>query len=183
MAGAGAEDPLGQCEFRVPARSCWRAAARRAGLRCRPRQPRLRPIVAARRAEAPSNGKRRCGHRLALWSHRRPPLLTSCPRHGLAAAGAGETPSLSPISWGYNELTFAKACCHRFCPHVPARQDIATSGSARGQRAKMAEPSLGYRVRRRLNINGDLPPMNTQRLFPRKRRRACHNNPSKSAIK
>jgi hypothetical protein len=52
--------------------------------------------------------------------------------------------------------------------HVLVRQDTATSRPTRRQRDKMAELPLGYSVWRRLNINGDLPPMNTQRLFPQK---------------
>jgi len=105
-------------------------------------------------------------------------------RHSPAgAAPCGEVSSRSLTSPSYNELSFAKCCCHRFypCPRPPGHRHQPPPACR--QRDEMAEPLHGYGVRRRLNINGDLAAREHATTVPRKRLRACHNNLSKSAMR
>ena len=96
--------------------------------------------------------------RLGFASSRAPNSATS----GLPSARGDKAPSLA--SQSYSELTCAKACCHCLCPcpRAPGHRHQRPGAPTERQNDRTFAWLL---IRRRLNIDGDLPPMNTQRLF------------------
>src|ERR1700730_14735156 len=96
--------------------------------------------------------------RLGFAPSRAPNSATS----GLPSARGDKAPSLA--SQSYSELTCAKACCHCLCPcpRAPGHRHQRPGAPTERQNDRTFAWLL---IRRRLNIDGDLPPMNTQRLF------------------
>ena len=80
----------------------------------------------------------------------------------MPSARGDKAPSLA--SQSYRELISAKACCNCLCPcpRAPGHRHQRPGAPTERQNGRTFAWLL---VRRRLNINVDLPPMNTQRMF------------------